>query len=403
MSALQTLESLRGLVATLEAEKAAAVAKAERLESENKRLSEGWIAEHDRNAAVQEERDAPHRKELTNAHEDIERLNKELSRYQRADVPERVRALQSVHDHAIRVSIATRGHVALMMSEHNCGELLDIVRQQQVRIEEQAAEIKTLNGNLTATGAMLGRGWEETHEQAALRVGLERVWFYHRARAWKRCAKRWRDHAVSLRADKALLKLSLRAYEGDTDKVPRVDEPLGAAESLPKEAGEPTFVRIPILPIDPEADRMVSEVLNKAWAKKTRTPIEPAPAKGDEFRPGLPPLALREEHEEWESSEGAIYSATKEGWFGHHWDKDDDPVAYEYTGNTPLRPHGKTRAEVEILAAKMLGERDAREGRMRCWDDLASALFEKGPIADWPDIHSAWEQYAAAYDAAKGG
>lgn len=155
----------------------ALTARAEKAERENDRLGEVI-------GTFRLERDGERHR--------AEKAERELARFQRADVGERVAKITKSHeDSALRhtdfmADCGMEGLIALAtakLADEHRGELLSIVRQQ-------AAEIERLRKNLTAVGAILGRGWEETHEQAALRVAMHGVFSRSAARIWKRAAKK---------------------------------------------------------------------------------------------------------------------------------------------------------------------------------------------------------------------
>lgn len=317
MKSIMILDTLRAEIATLEAEKAAAVAKTERLESE-------------------------------------------LARYQRADVPERVRTLEHLHagDPIDRPGESPACHCpctkALRNRYEDRGELLAIVRQQQVRIGEQAAEIERLK---SASSELV----------ASIKQHLE-----------------WSRGCVAEDIMRILIEheTSLRAHEGDTDKVPRV-------EAVGNDS----------LPLD---NRPLLEPLEELKEL-------PDPAKGDEFRPGLPPLALRMARKEWEvDGDGRLSFYTNER--GRECFKEVGPsgaawiatVADADFSGIRLRPLGKRWSDVEQEAARAIGAEDAKARRAyQDRESLSRSILGKPPTSGWDVVLA--DLYRAAYDAAKGG
>ena len=74
----------------------------------------------------------------------------------------------------------------------------------------------------------------------------------------------------------------------------------------------------------------------------------------DPFVPGLPPLRLREVWAEWEDKEGDVATFKGERYRYSSWPSSDADQLIgdgsEWSSQYPLRPHGKTRAEVEAMA-----------------------------------------------------
>jgi hypothetical protein len=110
-------------------------------------------------------------------------------------------------------------------------------------------------------------------------------------------------------------------------------------------------------------------------------------AAGEEYRPGLPPLALREVCDRWEAvnSEYLFFDPTGATYTWRH------PIhlgakgihsASEFPAAALIRPRGKTWPSVETEAAARLGRLDAEAGRERMsLEALAAALGVSAPVS----------------------
>ena len=303
----------------------------------------------------------------------------ELKRYQRADVGERVREIQDEHDDAPNVPwevVIRREHPSSQRCHEHRGELLDIARQQQAEIERLKDDLQLNEERRRLDMAMHAA----TADLSTIRA--------RRARAWKRCARKWRhDHKIDtecLNRDIAELQDQLhdaledvteqqnkrheaeerlREYEDKTEPQPKVEpELLGASESLPE------------------------------------APTEEA------YRPGLPPEALRKAWPEWEDSQGDRLRFTEDGerfgfltLSGAAIESESTYIAEDSNGGQfavcKHRPHGATWFEVEQRAARLLGEQDAKAGRDRKGDAEIEPLIG---VRNQPVI----DAYHAGYDGA---
>jgi len=95
------------------------------------------------------------------------------------------------------------------------------------------------------------------------------------------------------------------------------------------------------------------DLLRAVVAERGENPAEP-PVCDNPFVPGLPPLRLREVWAEWEDKEGDVATFKGERYRYSSWPSSDADQLIgdgsEWSSQYPLRPHGKTRAEVEAMA-----------------------------------------------------
>lgn len=348
MSALQTLESLRSEVAILQAERDAARAR-------------------------------------------VETLEKELARYQRADVGDRVEAID-----AAMFADQTTGS----LREGVC-DLLTICRQQAAGIERLTNDCAWAAKKLRDMGAELERLTARLRGHDGLREHIESL------PGSDACGNAMVGIPVLLVRDAVLA--AFESEERDTDKVELLKEVeqfnLGQTGSPVGVSPGPTNAVGGGHVEDNQAPRNVAESqLNPGGAPALSPCLPQSSPKPDDFRAGLPAEALRKVCEKWamERHPGEICEFSE-----HHgqwrWTEAGKWTKWYRLPGSGLRdgyrPHNASWSEVETLAAQHLGAKDAREGRAkRGCNEVQETIY--GAVR--PGLSEVTE-YDSAYDAAKGG